>query len=64
MHLVEYRKQIQKFSQINHFKFYKDIEKKIIKDCKMYNIKCIDTSENRQILFNQLLDEVKCELNI
>ena len=49
---------------LNHFKFYKDIEKKIIKDCKMYNIKCIDTSENRQILFNQLLDEVKCELNI
>ena len=49
---------------LNHFKFYKDIEKKIIKDCKIYNIKCIDTSENRQILFNQLLDEVKCELNI
>ncbi len=30
----------------------------------MYNIKCIDTSENRQIIFNQLLDEVKYELNI
>ena len=29
-----------------------------------YNIKCIDTSENRQIIFNQLLDEVKYELNI
>lgn len=49
---------------LSHFKFYKDIEKKIINDCKMYNIKCIDTSENRQILFNQLLDEVKCKLNI
>lgn len=30
----------------------------------MYNIKCIDTSENRQIVFNQLLDEIKDELNI
>ena len=49
---------------LNHFKFYKDIEKKIISDCKIYNIKCIDTSENRQIVFNQLLDEIKDELNI
>ena len=30
----------------------------------MYNIKCIDTSENRQIVFNQLLDKIKDELNI
>ena len=49
---------------LNHFKFYKDIEKKIISDCKIHNIKCIDTSENRQIIFNQLLDELKYELNI
>lgn len=49
---------------LNHFKFYKDIEKKIISDCKKYNIKCIDTSENRQMILNQLLDEVKNQLNI
>lgn len=49
---------------LKHFKFYKDIEKKIIKDCKKYNIKCIDTSENRKIILNQLLNEVKDELSI
>lgn len=49
---------------LNHFEFYKDIEKKIINDCKKYNIKCIDTSENRQIIFNQLVDEVKNELSL
>ena len=49
---------------LNHFEFYKDIEKKIINDCKKYNIKCIDTSENRQIVFNQLVDEIKNELTL
>ena len=49
---------------LNHFEFYKDVEKKIINDCKIYNIKCIDTSENRQIIFNQLVDEVKNELSL
>lgn len=49
---------------LNHFEFYKDVEKKIINDCKKYNIKCIDTSENRQIIFNQLVDEVKNELSL
>ena len=49
---------------LNHFKFYKDIEKKIISDCKKYNIKCIDTSQNRQIILKQLLEEIKIELNI
>ena len=48
---------------LNHFKFYKDIEKMMISDCKKYNIKCIDTSENRQMVLNQLLDEVKDKLN-
>ena len=49
---------------LNHFRFYKDIEKELISNCKMYNIKCIDTSKNRQMVFNKLLDEVKYELNI
>lgn len=49
---------------LNHFKFYKNIEKKIIIECKKYNLKCIDTSENRQMILNRLLDEVKNELNI
>lgn len=48
---------------LNHFKFYKDIEKKIISDCKKYNIKCIDTSENRKAILCQLLDEIKEKLN-
>ena len=49
---------------LNHFKFYKNVEKKIIKDCKKYNIKCIDISTNRQTIFKQLLDEIKQEINM
>ena len=48
---------------LNHFKFYKKIENKIIADCKKYNIKCIDTSENRKIILNELLEDLKKELN-
>lgn len=48
---------------LNHFKFYKKIENKIIDDCKKYNIKCIDTSENRKIILNELLEDLKKELN-
>ena len=40
---------------LKHFTFYKVIEKKIISDCKKYNIKCIDTSEDREKTLNQLL---------
>lgn len=47
---------------LKHFTFYKDIEKKIISDCKKYNIKCIDTSENRNMIFSKLLNEIKEEL--
>lgn len=49
---------------LDHFEFYKNIEKKIISECKEYNIKCIDTSENRKMILSQLLDEVKEKLNI
>lgn len=48
---------------LKHFKFYKKIEKIIINDCKKYNIKCIDTSENREIVLNKLLVDLKNELN-
>ena len=48
---------------LKHFKFYKKIEKTIINDCKKYNIKCIDTSENRDIVLNKLLVDLKNELN-
>jgi adenylate kinase family enzyme len=48
---------------LKHFKFYKKIEKTIINDCKKYNIKCIDTSENREIVLNKLLVDLKNELN-
>ena len=49
---------------LDHFEFYKNIEKKIISECKEYNIKYIDTSENRKVILSQLLDEVKEKLNI
>ena len=48
---------------LHHFKFYKNIEQQIIRDCKKYHFKCIDTSENRQETFAQLLDEVERELS-
>lgn len=44
---------------IKHMKFYKNIEKKIIEDCKKYDISCIDTSENRDIILKNLLEELK-----
>lgn len=47
---------------LKHFTFYKDIEKKIISDCNKYNIKYIDTSEDREVVFNQLLEKIKEEL--
>ena len=47
---------------LKHFKFYKDIEKKIINESKKYDIKCIDTSENREVILSQLLDEIKEKL--
>lgn len=43
---------------LNHFKFYKDIEKKIINDCNKYSIKCIDTSEDRERVLEKLLNEI------
>jgi len=46
---------------LKHFEFYKDIEKKVISDCKKYNIRCIDTSEDREIIFVKLLNEIKEE---
>lgn len=47
----------------NHLKIAKDFEIKIIEQCKKYNIKCIDTSHNREIIFKQLLDDIKRILN-
>ena len=47
---------------LKHFTFYKDIEKQIISDCNKYNIKCIDTSEDRKKIFDQLLNEVREDL--
>ena len=44
---------------IKHFNFYKNIEKIIIEDCQKYNFKCVDTSINRDIVFNNLLVELK-----
>lgn len=49
---------------LKHFQFYKEIEKKIIIDCKKYNIKCIDISEDREEILKQLLKDIKEELNI
>lgn len=48
---------------LKHFNFYKDIEKKIISDCKKYNLECIDISENREVIFSKLLNEIKNKVN-
>lgn len=42
----------------NHFEFYKTIEQEIITDCKKYDFKCIDTSINRDEIFEKLLNEI------
>lgn len=42
--------------------FYKIIEKKIIEDCEKYGFNCIDTSINREEIFNNLLENIKMEL--
>lgn len=47
---------------LKHFTFYKGIEKTIIEDCNKYNFKCIDTSENRKQIFNNLIEELQKEL--
>lgn len=47
---------------LDHFRFYKNIEKEIIMECQKYNIKYVDTSENREMKLNQLLDNVKMQL--
>ena len=48
---------------IEHFTFYKSIEKKIILDCKKYGIKCIDMSHNRNKILNDLLDEITLQID-
>lgn len=47
---------------LKHFTFYKEIEKKIISDCKKNNIKCINTSDNRDIVLEKLMYELKEKL--
>lgn len=47
---------------LNHIEFYKPIEKQIIEDCKKYGFSCIDTSEDREKILNELLEEVKRKL--
>ena len=44
---------------LKHFRFYKEIENEIIIQCKKYNIKCVDTSENRNVVLQKLLIELK-----
>lgn len=47
---------------LEHIKFYKNIEKKIIEECNEYGFKCIDTSKNRDQIFSSLLNEIKKEI--
>ncbi len=47
---------------LNHMKFYKDIEKQIIEECDKYKINCIDTSENRQEIFEKLIQDIRKEI--
>lgn len=43
-------------------KFYKDIEKQIIQECDTYKINCIGTSENRQEIFEKLLQDIRKQM--
>ena len=44
---------------LNHIKKAKEFENQIIEQCKKYNMKYIDTSYNRESIFNELLNEIK-----
>lgn len=44
---------------LNHIKKAKIFENKIIEQCTKYNMKYIDTSYNREKIFNDLLSEIK-----
>ena len=46
-----------------HFEIAKEFEIKIIEQCKKYNIECIDTSHNREIIFKHLLNDTRNKLN-
>lgn len=46
---------------LNHIKKAKEFENQIIEQCKKYNMKYIDTSYNRESIFNELLNEIKGE---
>ncbi len=43
---------------IKHMNFYKEIEKKIIEQCKKYGFKCVDTSNNMMEILKNLLKEI------
>ena len=44
---------------LNHIKTAKKFESKIIEQCIKYNIKYVDTSYDREKIFNDLLSEIK-----
>lgn len=44
---------------LNHIKKAKEFENQIIEQCKKYNMKYIDTSYNRENIFDELLSEIK-----
>ena len=45
--------------QLPAIKKAKEFENQIIEQCKKYNMKYIDTSYNRESIFNELLNEIK-----
>ena len=47
---------------LNHIKKAKEFENQIIDQCKKYNIKFIDTSNNREATFEKLLVKIKEDL--
>lgn len=47
---------------LKHMEFYKPIEKQIIQDCDKYGFKCIDTSENREEILIELLEDIRKKL--
>lgn len=47
---------------LEHMKFYKQIETKIVEQCSKYGFKCIDTSYNRDDIFESLLKDIIIEI--
>lgn len=47
---------------LKHMEFYKNVETTIIDECNKYGFKCVDTSKDRDKIFDNLLREIADKL--